>query len=44
MAIVWVVIIIITYIILRHTRFGRNIYAVGSNAETARLNLSLIHI
>ena len=38
MAIVWVVIIIITYIILRHTRFGRNIYAVGSNAETARLN------
>ena len=27
-----------SYVVLRHTRFGRHIYAVGGNAEAARLS------
>ena len=36
---VWLMLIllVIMYVILRHTVFGRHIYAIGSNAETARL-------
>jgi ribose transport system permease protein len=37
---VWVFAIVATiaYIVLRFTRFGRNVYAVGSNPEAARLS------
>jgi ribose/xylose/arabinose/galactoside ABC-type transport system permease subunit len=38
MAIVWLVLIIIGVIIARFTVFGRNIYAIGSNQEAARLS------
>lgn len=36
--IVWVVVILLGFYILRFTRMGRNIYAVGSNMEAARLS------
>ncbi|AEC01258.1 ABC transporter permease [Parasphaerochaeta coccoides] len=35
---VWLVIILITYIITSRTTFGRNVFAVGSNREAARLS------
>ncbi len=38
MAFIWFALVIIAYIMINHTRFGRNIFAVGSNAETARLS------
>jgi len=38
MAFVWAVLIVFTWIMLNHMRVGRNIYAVGANAETARLS------
>ena len=28
----------VAYVVLRYTPFGRNIYAVGSNPEAARLS------
>jgi ribose transport system permease protein len=36
---VWLMLIllVVMYVVLRHTVFGRHIYAIGSNAETARL-------
>jgi ribose transport system permease protein len=33
----FLIIIIIVYLVLRFTKFGRNIYQVGANANTARL-------
>lgn len=36
--IVWLVVIIIAAYILKYTRFGRNIYALGSNKEASRLS------
>lgn len=36
--IIAIVLFIILYIILRHTKLGRHVYAVGSNAEAARLS------
>ena len=38
MAIVWLLIIFIGVIMARYTVFGRNIYAIGSNPEAARLS------
>jgi len=38
MAIVWLLIIVIGVIMARYTVFGRNIYAIGSNPEAARLS------
>jgi len=35
---VWLIIVIITALILKFTTFGRNIYAIGSNIEAARLS------
>jgi len=35
--IVMVLIYIITYVVLKHTKFGRYVYAVGGNREAARL-------
>jgi len=35
---VWLVIVVITALILKFTTFGRNIYAIGSNIEAARLS------
>lgn len=37
-AIIWVFICLIAVWILRYTRFGRNIYAVGGDEEAARLS------
>ncbi len=39
---VWLLVIIATIIVTKRTRFGRNVYAIGSNAEASRL--SGIHI
>lgn len=33
-----VLLVLVTAGVLRHTRFGRSVFAVGSNAEAARLN------
>lgn len=37
-AIIWIVLTIIAVIVLKYTTFGRKIYAVGGNAESARLS------
>ena len=34
----WIILIIIMYVISKHTAFGRHIYAVGSNERTSRLS------
>ena len=34
---IFVAIVAVAYFVLRHTAFGRQVYAVGSNAEAARL-------
>ena len=36
--IVWLIVILVGFYILKYTRIGRNIYAVGSNMEAARLS------
>lgn len=36
--IVWLIIILIAAFITKNTRFGRNVYAIGSNIEAARLS------
>ena len=36
--IITVVLFLILYVVLRHTKLGRHVYAVGSNAEAARLS------
>ena len=38
MVLVWIVLIIISFIIFRYTTFGRNIFACGSNVNAARLS------
>lgn len=38
LAIVWFVIAIICFLILRYTIFGRNLFVLGSGAEVAKLN------
>lgn len=38
MVYVWFLVIIIGFIIARYTTFGRNMYAIGSNEEAARLS------
>ncbi len=35
---VWFIIVIIGFIVARYTVFGRNVYAIGSNQEAARLS------
>src|SRR5699024_10379037 len=37
-AVIWIFLSIIAYIILKYTTFGRKIYAVGGNEESARLS------
>lgn len=37
-AVIFIVVAFITYVILSKTKFGRNVYAVGGNAESARLS------
>lgn len=34
---IWVVLLLIAFLVLRYTRFGLYIYAIGGNEETARL-------
>ena len=34
----WLVLAVIIYIVMKHTAFGRHIYAVGSNERTTRLS------
>ena len=38
LTVVWLIIVVITALILKFTTFGRNIYAIGSNLEAARLS------
>ena len=38
MVVVWFLIVIIGFIIAKYTIFGRNVYAIGSNEEAARLS------
>jgi len=35
---IWIAIVIGAYIVTKHMRLGRNIYAIGSNLESARLS------
>lgn len=37
-AVIWIVLTIVAIIVLKYTTFGRKIYAVGGNAESARLS------
>lgn len=37
-AIIWIVLTVLAIIVLKYTTFGRKIYAVGGNAESARLS------
>lgn len=37
-AIIFIVVALITYLILSHMKYGRNVYAVGGNPEAARLS------
>ncbi|GEK32987.1 ABC transporter permease [Kurthia sibirica] len=37
-AVIWIVLTIIAIVVLKYTTFGRKIYAVGGNAESARLS------
>ena len=38
LAIVWIVVIVAAFLILRYTIFGRNLFVLGSGAEVARLS------
>lgn len=38
LAIVWIVIAVIAFLILKYTIFGRNLFVLGSGSEVARLN------
>ena len=38
LAILWLVVVVIAALILKFTRFGRNLYAIGSGQEVARLS------
>ena len=38
MALVWIVVIIFSFIVFKYTTFGRNVFACGSNVEAARLS------
>lgn len=38
LAIVWLIIAIICFLVLRYTVFGRNLFVLGSGSEVARLN------
>lgn len=38
MVIIWIAVVVVGFVITRHTVFGRNIYAMGSNSEAARLS------
>lgn len=37
-AVIWIVLTIVAIVVLKYTTFGRKIYAVGGNAESARLS------
>ena len=38
MVLVWVILIVLSFIIFRYTTFGRNVFACGSNVNAARLS------
>ena len=38
LALVWVISVLIAEFVLKYTKFGRNLYALGSNPEAARLS------
>ena len=38
MALVWIILIVISWLVFRYTTFGRNIFACGSNVDAARLS------
>ena len=35
---IWVLVVVVCYVILRHTRFGQYVYAVGGNEKVAHLS------
>ena len=39
----WLVLVVIVYVISRHTAFGRHVYAVGSNERTTKLSGINVH-
>ena len=38
LAVIWIVIAVIAFLLLRYTIFGRNLYVVGSSTEVAKLS------
>lgn len=38
LAVIWIVVAIVVFLILRYTVFGRNLYVIGSGVEVARLS------
>jgi len=38
LAIIWLIIVVIAFLVLRYTTFGRNLYVLGSGQEVARLS------
>lgn len=38
LAIIWVIVVILAFLVLRYTTFGRNLYVLGSGQEVARLS------
>lgn len=38
LAIIWIVVVILGFLLLKYTTFGRNLYVLGSGQEVARLN------
>lgn len=38
LAIIWIVIVVIAFLVLRYTTFGRNLYVLGSGQQVARLS------
>jgi len=44
LVIIWVVLLALVYFVLKYTRFGLYIYAIGGNEETARLAGIRVHL
>ena len=38
LAVIWVIVVVIAFFLLRYTTFGRNLYVLGSGQEVARLS------
>ena len=38
LALIWIILIVVSFLIIKYTCFGRNVFAIGSNTEAARLS------